>query len=81
MIPHVRLCRGGGGSIAYALTYASSQATGAGVLIETLAFGKHEVPRLGPALPFDSAPAKRRFDRGDDDLKEQPCEAPVTDRS
>jgi hypothetical protein len=65
----------------YALTYASSHETHAGALIETLAFGKDEMPRLGSAPPLDGAQAKHRFDSGDDHVKEKPCQAPVTDRS
>jgi hypothetical protein len=75
----VKLMRPGFGP--YALTYASTHETRAGVLIGALAFGKHEVPRLGSAPPFDGAQAKHRLDRGDDDLKEKPCQAPVAEGS
>ena len=69
----------GRGFSPYALTYASSHESRAGVLIDTLAFGKQEVPGSGSALPFDSGQAESRLDRGNDSVKQKPCQAPVAD--
>jgi hypothetical protein len=65
----------------YALTYGSRYELSAGALIDALTFRKYKVPRLGSPPTLDGAQAKRRFDRGDDDVKQKPCQSPVADEA
>src|ERR1700754_2396540 len=41
----------------------------------------YKVSRLSSTLPEDGSQAEGRFDRGDKDVKEKPCQAPVADRT